>query len=788
MHSTSTETRAISKRLKLSKTVREQYTHQGLSFFPSHHKFDKTVLILSRPVLEEYGTILHTGFYDYVVLSSIVQALPHSVQKSIKSTNAIVFGDDSCTETIGQGVEGVLAYCKSAHPSARFDILYEHNLREHLEAHPEAMDIIYSKENGCADANADGQYFRDHLESLEYYHKTGRISRGTLVVSSVNNQEGEVLGNNERTRVAGRSLNRAMHGDEVYVEGSEIVGISKRKLRTVVGTLYRIEETGRPYATGFVRPIDRRLPEMVVATGLRNCLKRKVVADVVEWDARSPHPRAVIFKILGENGSMEDEVQAVLEHFDIKYFEGGWLGALNRRRAEKGISNGEGGRKIDGTGKCDESPEGLGFESSEFTIETAYEEVREGKRKDLRHLSVCSIDPQGCTDIDDALHCQEHGDYIEVGVHIADVSLYVKEDSVLDAEAKHRSTTVYFPDRRIDMLPGFLSAGLCSLLEGQDRATVSCIWRMDREFNVLGTEICRSVVRSRKAFSYEEAYGALAEDASLALLMKVATKLRNDRFERGALELNTQEIYVDSERNIKMKESVPTHYLVEEFMLLANISVAEFIFRHNPEYSVLRKHPLPSAIELDQIDCSSSKTINASLSAIDPENATIMKRIITRSMQQALYFVSGETSDFYHYGLATEIYTHFTSPIRRYPDILVHRTLARILEDDEEAIDRLAAVVTTRACSFMNYRHRNAQNASRMVNELYLYATMEDKALDAVVVSLRADGCIVFIREYGIEEFLRTDKKYGVFERLRVGIKRDFQEFCITRKMELYEA
>lgn len=810
------EAHRINSKMQLVKTVREQYTHSGLPIFPANFKFRKTVLIVEGDIIERYWALLLTEHYDFVVCASTLAALPDGTQGALERLGCTfaLFDDRACTETAGLGLGTVLRYARERHPEAAFDIVGTGNLADHLAPFPEAMDILLS--DRPAEDSDSPPIFKKHYHSLEYHHRCGKIAKGVLIVSAVYRNTGEVLGTNSRTRVTGSKINRGMHGDEVYTENDEVVGIHRRKLRMIVGTLYKLED-----GCGYVRPIDCRLPDLFVYTQLRaEYVGRKVYTSFIEWRETSPLPRAVIFSVLGENAEMEDELRAVMTHFDIKYADDAWIDVLNRRREEAGepvhlgaapsLSSAGPDRRTPANdqiykkckireGFCERTPEGLGFSPDEFSVDVACREVQEGRREDLRHLDVCSIDPVGCTDIDDALHCIRHGDHIEVGVHIADVSLYVKEGSVLDLEAKHRSTTVYFPDRRIDMLPAFLSANLCSLVEGSDRASFSCIWRLDPGYNVVDTRICRSVIRSRGAFSYEEAHEAIKNDnlaempgnrmrcvEGIRLLMKIASKLRKDRFDSGALELSTQEVYVDAQKNIRMKDSVPTHHLVEEFMLLANISVARFIHRHNPEYSLLRKHPLPSAIDLEFVDCSSSKAINASLARVAPENLTIVKRIITRSMQQALYFPSGESPDFYHYGLATEIYTHFTSPIRRYPDIIIHRTLSYILSGDEDAIDALAASVTSRTCSFMNYRHRNAQNASRMVSALYLYVSLEERPMDAIVVSVREGGCVVFIREYGIEEFLPTDILFRVFDPIKVSFKKDVARYCITRRMDLF--
>ncbi|KAI5151578.1 exosome complex exonuclease DIS3/RRP44, partial [Enteropsectra breve] len=274
---------------------------------------------------------------------------------------------------------------------------------------------------------------------------------------------------------------------------------------------------------------------------------------------------------------------------------------------------------------------------------------------------------------------------------------------------------------------------------------------------------------------------------NLDILMDVAQFLRRRIAEKGALALSANEIYIDRDKKIRIKDSIPTHYLVEEFMLLANITVAEYILKHVPDYALLRKHPLPSAIDVPGIDSTSSHTINKSLELLDDERKAVVKRMITRSLQQAIYFVSGDSADYFHYGLATPVYTHFTSPIRRYPDIIVHRTLSYIIEGDYESIDGLSEVATTKTTSQMNFSNRNARNIGWMISEMFLYLNIVEKDLDGVVVRKERNGYHVFIQEYGLEEYVESDGEYKLFDKIKVKIIKNFEEYCITRKMVLVE-
>ncbi|RKO83334.1 hypothetical protein BDK51DRAFT_5378, partial [Blyttiomyces helicus] len=326
-------------------------------------------------------------------------------------------------------------------------------------------------------------------------------------------------------------------------------------------------------------------------------------------------------------------------------------------------------------------------------------------RTDFRHLDVCSIDPPGCTDIDDALHARklENGNY-EVGVHIADVSHFVKPENAMDLEAQRRGTTVYLVDKRIDMLPGLLGTNLCSLRSDIDRLSFSCIWEITPDADIIDCKYTKSVIRSKASFTYDEAQARLddptkKDPVSLGIkaLDALAKKLRAKRIKNGALTLASPEVRFKMETDsqdpvdVEMKELKDTNALVEEFMLLANIFVAKKIHASFGESSMLRRHPKPPPSSFEglqkavgelgiTIDATSSKALADSLDKAvdDPYFNKLIRIMTTRCMMQAQYFCSGTLPEpeFWHYGLATDIYTHFTSPIRRYADLVVHRLLA----------------------------------------------------------------------------------------------------------------
>lgn len=318
------------------------------------------------------------------------------------------------------------------------------------------------------------------------------------------------------------------------------------------------------------------------------------------------------------------------------------------------------------------------------------------KRVDLRHLAICSVDPPGCTDIDDALHCRrlENG-LLEVGVHIADVSHFIRPGNAMDKEAASRATTVYLVDKRIDMVPELLSSNLCSLRGNVERFAFSCIWELDDDANILNVRFHKSVIESKKAMTYEEAQLIIDDSSqqheiaeSLRNLNRLAKVLKQRRIENGALVLASPEIrfQVDSETHdpidVEAKKMRDTNSMVEEFMLLANVSVAEKIELEFPECAMLRRHPEPPQTNFEplvkagrnqgfEIDTSVGRKLALSLdNSVKEDNVyfnTMLRILATRCMMQAVYFISGtlQKAEYNHYGLAAPIYTHFTSPIRR---------------------------------------------------------------------------------------------------------------------------
>ncbi|KAK6620523.1 exosome catalytic subunit dis3 [Polyplax serrata] len=413
-------------------------------------------------------------------------------------------------------------------------------------------------------------------------------------------------------------------------------------------------------------------------------------------------------------------------------------------------------------------------------------------RVDLRDLDICSVDPPGCTDIDDALHCRKlKNGNLEVGVHIADVSHFIRPGTALDKEAALRGTTVYLVDKRIDMVPELLSSNLCSLRGNEERFAFSCIWEMSEDAKIISTKFHKSIIKSKQAMTYEEAQLKIDDKRqtdnlalSLRWLNSLAKILKKRRLENGALVLASPEIrfQVDSETHdpidVEAKKIRDTNSMVEEFMLLANISVAEKILQDFPECAMLRRHPSPPLSNFEplvkagrvqnfEILVDSGKNLAESLEkAVKPENPyfnTMLKILATRCMLQAVYFSSGmlQPDDYYHYGLACPIYTHFTSPIRRYADVIVHRLLAVAIDADSTYPDLLDKRKTQELCHNLNYRNRMAQYAGRASVALHTHLFFRGKIQDeeGYILYVRKNALQILIPKYGLEGTLYVSGK-----------------------------
>lgn len=555
-------------------------------------------------------------------------------------------------------------------------------------------------------------------------------------------------------------------GEEVAVNDApvtrpigKVVGILKRSVKPFVGSIDRAAvKPDAPIQMLLFHPLDRRIPRIRIRTRqAEQLIGKRILVAFDAWQRKDRNPSGHFVRELGMAGDRATEVAAILLEHDVSSapFTPAQLAEL--------------------------PPEGESW--------VVRDEFLAG-RDDYRHLDVCSIDPPGCTDIDDALHARrlENG-LIEVGVHIADVTHFVQPNGSLDKEAAARATTVYLVDRRIDMLPGLLGSNLCSLQGGKERLTFSVVWQMDRETaEIKAVHFARSVIKSRAAMTYDMAQERLdhpeqfdANDAvvrSIHLLAGLARKLKAKRIEGGALTLASPEVRfaldttTSNPVDVQVKEMKEANSLVEEFMLLANISVAERLLKAFPDTALLRRHPKPPVeafaglnralepygLALNPHDSKSlAESLDKAVIPGDDFFNRLVRIMTTRCMYQAQYFAAG-TLDFpqyWHYGLACPLYTHFTSPIRRYADVLVHRLLAVAINAPGAASVGYAAdkTILSDVCDNLNYRNRMAQQAQRASVDFFTALFFRGKSVceEAYVIRMMKSSLVVLVPKYGME-------------------------------------
>ncbi|EPS99974.1 hypothetical protein FOMPIDRAFT_1123315 [Fomitopsis schrenkii] len=554
----------------------------------------------------------------------------------------------------------------------------------------------------------------------------------------------------------------------VRLPTGRVVGIIKRNWRSYVchidsTSLTSSNATSLSQQTVFATPVSRLLPRIRIRTRQAPALLgQKILVTIDRWDSTSRYPEGHFVRALGKVESKEAEQESLLLEFDIPY-----------RPFGKAILD------------C-LPPEGDNWVVPPKTAENPVWR----DRVDLRDLLICSIDPPGCQDIDDALHARtlSNGN-IEAGVHIADVSHFVHPGNPMDKEAAARGTTVYLVDKRIDMLPALLGTNLCSLRPHVERLAFSVIWELTQDADIVNVRFSKSVIASKSAFTYEEAQ--LRKDdpklddnltKSIRLLNSLAQKLRNKRMEAGALNLASPEVKIqlDSSESsdpidVEQKELRETNSLVEEFMLLANISVARKIEEAFPQTAVLRRHLPPPHSNFEKLhdimqkrrgltlDVSSSGALANSLDkCVDPNEPafnTLVRIMATRCMLSAEYFCSGSVArdTFGHYGLASPIYTHFTSPIRRYADVLVHRQLSAAIGYSTLHATLHSKSHVEQVLGIVNRRHRMAQMAGRASIEFYVGLALKSRGQggatteEAFVIRTFRNGLAVYVSKLGLE-------------------------------------
>ncbi len=584
----------------------------------------------------------------------------------------------------------------------------------------------------------------------------------------------------EQIFIAERNSAHAMNNDRVRIsfyakrknreaEG-EVLEILERANDTFVGTL----EVSKSYA--FLVTENRTLANDIFIP--KDKLKGgksgdKAIVKVIEWPDKAKNPIGQVLDILGKTGENNAEMHAILAEFGLPY--------VYPKEVEKAAD------KIP-----DEIPE---------------EEM--ARREDFRKVTTFTIDPKDAKDFDDALSIRPlTAGWWEVGVHIADVTYYVKEGGLIDREGEKRATSVYLVDRTIPMLPERLSNFLCSLRPHEDKLTYSVIFEINEKGEVRKSRVGRTVTHSDRRFTYEEAQeiiesgkGDFTEE--ILTLDKIAKALRQQRFKAGAINFDRYEVRFELDEKGKptgvyFKESKDANKLIEEFMLLANKTVAEKVGKvprgKKAKTFVYRIHDLPDPEKLDNLaqfiarfgyklrtsgsKTDVSKSINHLLDDIQgKKEENLIETVSIRAMQKARYSVH----NIGHYGLAFEYYTHFTSPIRRYPDMLVHRLLTRYAEGGRS----VSAQKYEDLCDHSSNMEQTAAQAER--------ASIKYKQVEFMSEHIGQiyDGVISGVTEWGLYVELNENKCEGMVP-IR-DLDDDFYEFdeknyCLRgrRKKRIY--
>ena len=524
-----------------------------------------------------------------------------------------------------------------------------------------------------------------------------------------------------------RSLMGAMNRDvvlAVHKKGTEdeayIVKIIERGQKRIVGTFEKDKRAG------YVIPDDKKFDSDVYVP-FNLCMNAKPGDKVVAEITSYPHDKMVggkIVEILGESGDFYTEELSIIRSYGLT--------------------------------------EEFSQEAEKQAEKVSLQPVLPDGRKDFRNLLTVTIDGEDTRDIDDAVSLERDGENYVLGVHIADVSHYVKLNTKLDREAYERGTSVYFPDMVLPMLPRALSNGACSLNEGEDRYAMSCIMTFDKTGKKLGYEIYQSIIRSDHRMTYTAVTAILDGDEQttkqyedvapmLKDMERLCLKLESRRKAAGSVNLDVKEahIYVNEQGEIVIPDYIRSvsHRIIEQFMVSANESVADFAFRQKAPF-LYRVHEQPSPEKassffsfLRDLGINPAGDINdltpADFQKIlkqteDKPFYPVVNRVMLRSMQKARYC----EDNLGHFGLASECYCHFTSPIRRYPDLFVHRTLKKLLSGDAEGAKNAYGPIAREAGIHTSECERIADAAERDVDDLYKVVYMQDKIgeeFDAVI-------------------------------------------------------
>ena len=570
-----------------------------------------------------------------------------------------------------------------------------------------------------------------------------------------------------------RNAHHALDGDRVritllarrskHAREAEVVEILERKQETFVGRLKVDHGLAFLITESRILANDIVIPKRYMG-GAEN--GDKVVVRLVEWPDDSKNPIGRVTDVLGKTGENDAEMNAILVEFGLPY----------------------------------EYPKKVEEAANQIEPGITLQEI--SRREDFRNVTTFTIDPHDAKDFDDALSLRRLGDDLwEVGVHIADVSHYVKEGDIIDKEAERRATSIYLVDRTIPMLPERLCNFICSLRPDEEKLTYSCIFRMNSNGDVRHWHLAHTVIRSNRRFTYEEVQDILEQNGEasesdlhlpgkhpeivgnikhpvgeyaeeLITLNRLAKRLRENRFHNGSIDFNRPEIRFDIDEKghptgTYMKIACDANKLVEEFMLLANRSVAESVgkVRKGTKAKVLpyRIHDIPDPERMENLKMFASKfgyrvksdgtkgEVARSLNKLMTEakgrkEENLLTLVALRAMQKARY----STHNIGHYGLMFDYYTHFTSPSRRYPDTMVHRLLTRYAEGGR-SVNQKKYEDLCEHCSDMEQIAANAERASIKYKQVEFMGDRLGQEFDGTISGITEFGLYVEITENGCE-------------------------------------
>ena len=535
--------------------------------------------------------------------------------------------------------------------------------------------------------------------------------------------------NNDKVRIAFYAKRRGCEAE------GEVIEILQRANDTFVGTL----EVEKSYA--FLVTENRTLANDIFIP--KDKLKGgktgdKAVVKVTEWPDKAKNPIGQVLDILGKAGDNTTEMHAILAEFGLPYVY----------------------------------PQSVEKAADKIPAEISAEEI--ARREDFRKVTTFTIDPKDAKDFDDALYIRPLKDGLwEVGVHIADVTHYVKEGSIIDKEAEKRATSVYLVDRTIPMLPERLCNFICSLRPNEEKLAFSAIFDITEKGEVRDSRIVHTVIESDRRFTYEEAQQIIETKEGdfkdeILMLDTIAKALREKRFTAGAINFDRYEVKFEIDEkgkpiSVYFKESKDANKLVEEFMLLANRTVAEKIGKapkgKKPKVLPYRIHDLPDPEKLDNLaqfiarfgyrlrtsgtKTDVSKSINHLLDDIQgKKEENLIETVSIRAMQKARY----STHNIGHYGLAFDYYTHFTSPIRRFPDMMVHRLVTRYMDGGRSVSETKYEDLCDHS-SNMEQIAANAERASIKYKQVEFMSERLGQTYDGVISGVTEWGLYVELNE-----------------------------------------